>query len=341
MKAAMFHGPGDIRVDEVTDPRVETPTDAVVRVVAAAVCGTDLRGYCGLPGPVQGPRCGHEFVGVVVDIGREVTTVRPGDVVVAPFMFADGVCRQCVRGLPSSCSAGGMWGGHSDGGQAEAVRVPFADATLIPLPTDEHDERLPAILTLADVMSTGWYGAQAAGVSGGETVVVVGDGAVGLCSVLAARHAGAERILLVSTHESRHPIATRFGATDIVAARGRQAIDRIRELTDDSGVDIAMECVGEPVALQTATEVCSDGGTLGLLGGPHFGIDTAACFLRNLTLTGGLAPVRRYIPSLLDKVLAGDLDASPVFDHTVTLADIDTGYQAMRDRRATKVLVRP
>jgi threonine dehydrogenase-like Zn-dependent dehydrogenase len=342
MRAAVLSGPGQLTVERVPDPRVEFPADAVVRVVAAGICGTDLRGYRGLPGPVRGPRCGHEFLGVVTDAGSAVTTARPGTMVVAPFMFSDGTCAQCRRGMPASCPEGGMWGVAGDGGQAEAVRVPFADATLLPVPMDENDERLPAVLALADVMATGHHAMHAVRpLPEHATVVVVGDGAVGLCSVLAARAAGAEPILLIGHHQARGEIGTRFGATEVVTARGAEAVEQVRRSTAGVGADLVAECVGDQVALDTATAICADGGVLSLVGGPHAVLDTGAVFRRGLTVTGGLAPARRYLPRLLDEVLAGRLDPGPVFDHTVSLAQVGEGYAAMNARQVTKVIVRP
>jgi threonine dehydrogenase-like Zn-dependent dehydrogenase len=341
MRAAVLSGPGQLTVEQVPDPRVECPGDAVVRVVAAGICGTDLRGYRGLPGPVRGPRCGHEFVGIVTEAGSDVATARPGALVVAPFMFSDGTCAPCRRGVPASCRAGGMWGVAGDGGQAEAVRVPFADATLLAVPMDEHDERLTAVLALADVMATGHHAVHAARLPERATVVVVGDGAVGLCAVLAARAAGAERILLLGHHPARAEIGVRFGATEVITVPGAAAADHVLEATAGVGADLVAECVGDQAAADTAIAVCAAGGTLSLVGGPHAALDTRTVFLRGLTITGGLAPARRYLPRLLDEVLAGRLDPAPVFDRTVSLARIGEGYAAMHARQATKVAVRP
>jgi hypothetical protein len=328
-----------VTVEQVPDPRIEFPADAVVRVVAAGICGTDLRGYRGLPGPVQGPRCGHEFLGVVTDVGSDVGTVHPGTMVLAPFMFCDGTCAQCLRGMPVSCRAGGMFGVAGDGGQAEAVRVPFADATLFPVPMDEHDERLAAVLALADVMATGHHAVHAAGLPERATVVVVGDGAVGLCAVLAARAAGAERIMLLAHHQARGKIGTRFGATEVIESHGTGAVEQVLQSTAGVGADLVAECVGDQAALDIAVAACADGGTLSLVGGPHAALDTRALFRRGLTVTGGLAPARRYGRRLLGEVLAGRLDPAPVFDRTVSLAQIGEGYAAMDAREATKVMV--
>ncbi|MFC3455800.1 zinc-binding dehydrogenase [Amycolatopsis speibonae] len=341
MRAAMLHAPGRVSVEQVRDPRIEQPTDAVVRVVAAGICGTDLRCYLGKPGPLQGPRCGHEFVGVVAHVGAAVRTVRPGQLVVAPFMFCDGECVRCTHGLQSSCPQGGMWSIAAGGAQAEGVRVPFADGTLVQVPFDENDERIPAVLTLADVMATGHHAIHAGGISRPATVAVIGDGAVGLCSVLAARRAGVERVFLLGRHEARLSIGRRFGLTDVVTVRGAEGEAQVIEATGGAGVDLVVDAVGEQDTVDTAMAICADGGAISLVGGPHSVVEPMARFLRNITVTGGLAPARAYLPALLDDVIAGDLDPSPVFDRVVDLAGIDLGYQAMANRQATKVLVKP
>lgn len=340
MRAVLLNAPGEIVVGEVDDAGVRDSTDAVVRVIAAGICGTDIRAFAGRPGPVAGPACGHEFVGVVEDLGADVVTLRRGAVVVAPFMFADGVCVQCARGVPTSCRAGGMWAVAAGGAQAEAVRVPFADGTLVPVPVDVTDERIPAVLTLADVMATGRHAIAAPGRGVPEVVAVVGDGAVGLCAVLAAQVAGAQRILLLGRHEDRMRIGKSFGATEIVSVRGAEAAAQVLDATGGAGADLVVDAVGEQDALDTAVAICADGGALSLVGGPHGGIDLMGCFLRNITVSGGLTPARRYLPELLAEVLAGRLDPSPIFEATIPLADATRGYQLMADRRAAKVLVR-
>lgn len=337
MLAAILRGPGAVAVEHVPDPRLTGPGDAIVRVLMAGICGTDLRGFRGEPGPFAGPRCGHEFVGVVVETGADVTAVRPGDTVVAPFMYADGDCAPCRRGMPTSCGNAAMWGNDNDGGQAEAVRVPYADATLVHVPMAAGDERLPAVLALADVMATGYHAVRA--VRAGDHVAVIGDGAVGLCAVLAARTAGAERVFLLGRHESRLNIGRAFGATDVVSVRGAAAVDAVREATVGVGADLVVDAVGEQTALDTGLGLCADGGTLSLVGGPHGAVDPMACFLRNISLSGGLAPARAYLPHLVEQVVAGTLDPSPIFDHTVALADVGKGYALMAERTATKVLV--
>lgn len=337
MITALLEGPGAVKT--VSDAALREPSDAVVRVVAAGICGTDTRGYRGQPGPMQGPRCGREFVGVAVETGAEVTSVRPGQLVLAPFVFADGSCVPCGRGLPTSCRNGGTFGVAEDG-QAEAVRVPFADATLVPVPMDEDDERLPAVLALANVMSTGHHAVQGAALGRDSLVAVVGDGVVGLCAVLAAREAGAGRIVMLGHHPDRLTVARAFGATDVIESRGDEAVAGLLDLTDGTGADLVVESVGEQGALDTAMRICADGGRVGLVGGPHGAVDMMACFLRNITVFGGRTPARTPIPHLLDAMLAGRIDPSPIFDSTVPLAAITDGYVAMDTRRATKVLVR-
>jgi len=341
MKAALLSGPGEMAIGEVPDAVLEHPTDAVVRVVLAAICGTDVHAYRGRPSPAPGPVCGHEFVGTVEDVGADVRNVRRGDLVVAPFTFSDGTCFQCVRGLPTSCVAGGMWAVDAGGAQAEAVRVPFADGTLVRLPMDEDDERIPAILMLADVMATGHHAIQAPRRPVPQTVAVVGDGPTGLCAVLAAARAGAERIYLLGRHPGRLEIGKQFGATDVITTRGPQAHAELIEATGGVGAELVVEAAGEQEALDTALAICADGGTISVTGGPIATVDSFPRFLRNVSVAGGLTPARLYLPDLLAQVIAGDLDPSPVFDLSVPLADIDRGYRAMADRTSTKVLVRP
>ncbi|WP_434445410.1 zinc-binding dehydrogenase [Lentzea sp. E54] len=340
MRAAILHGAGHVTVEDVADPVVVDPADAVVRVLVAGICGTDLHGYRGLPGPVTGPRCGHEFIGVVTEVGKDVRTARPGTVVVAPFSFSDGVCDSCTRGFSSSCAVGGMFGVAGDGGQAEAVRVPFADSTLVAVPVEADDERLPALLTLTDVMATGTHAVRSAGVRPSDVVAVVGDGSVGLCTVLAARAAGVERVMLLGRHESRTHIGKLFGATDVLTGRDLgAAAEFVREHTGGVGADVVVECTAAPPSQELALSICRDGGAVSVTGGPPVA-DLSATFLRNVRLTGGLTPARTYLPELVEDVLAGRIDPSPVFDRTLPLEQIADGYAAMDARTATKVLVR-
>jgi threonine dehydrogenase-like Zn-dependent dehydrogenase len=345
MRATAIHGPGDIRVLDVPDPVVEQPTDVIVRVTHACICGSDLWAYQGVAARKPGQRIGHEFLGQVTEVGAEVRTLAPGQRVVAPFVWSDGTCSFCRDGLQTSCPNGGFWGEPgSDGGQGELVRVPFADGTLVPLPDGLDERTITAALALSDVMSTGHHAARSAGCAPGRTVAVVGDGAVGLCGVLAAKRLGAERIIALGRHPSRTAIAQGFGATDVVPERGEQAIAAVRELTTGEGAPCVIEAVGTEQSMHTAISIARDGGTVGFVGVPHSapaGLDLEQMFDRNVGLRGGVAPARAYIPELLEDVLAGTLDPSPVFDTTVDLAGVPDGYAAMNERRALKVLIRP
>ena len=343
MRATVYHGPRDMRVETVADATIKEPTDALIRVTHACICGSDLWPYRD-GGRDPGARMGHEFMGVVEAVGAEVRTVKPGDRVIAPFVYSDGECEFCRKGLQTSCLHGGFWGGLNDGGQGEAVRAPHADGTLVKLPPEvAEDEALGrAILPLTDVMGTGHHAAIAAGVKAGMTVAVVGDGAVGLCGVLAARRLGASRILMLGHHEPRIAIAKRFGATDIVSVRGQGAIDAVQELTK-GGADAVLECVGTQDAMNTAIGAARPGSAVGYVGVPHGTdkLDIARLFGENIALRGGVAPVRAYLPELLADVVARTLDPGPVLDMEIGLEDVPAGYAAMDERRAIKVMVRP
>lgn len=348
MKATILNAPRDIRVEDVPDPTIVRPTDALVRVTAACVCGSDLWPYRGI-NEVAGPtRIGHEFVGVVEEVGAEVRSVRAGDFVVAPFMYSDNTCPHCRVGIQSRCSTGGFWGGPDrdgamvDGGQGEYVRVPLADGTLVSTREVPDDSLVPSLLSLSDVMGTGWHAAVAAGVREGDTVVVVGDGAVGLSGVLAAARMGAERIVAMSRHESRQRVAREFGATDIVEARGDDAVAAVKELTDGVGADAVLECVGTNESMSTAIASARPGATVGYVGVPH-GIEYPVrdMFARNVGIAGGIAPARQYLPQLRDDVLSGAINPGLVFDLEVPLSEVAEGYAAMDERRAIKSLVRP
>ncbi|MEU6307432.1 zinc-dependent alcohol dehydrogenase family protein [Streptomyces chartreusis] len=345
MRATTIHAPFDMRVQNVPDPVVREPTDAVVRVLPACICGSDLWAYRGEAARQPGQRIGHEFLGIVEEAGSEVSDMKRGDLVVAPFMWSDGVCDYCREGLTTSCEHGGFWGSvGSDGGQGEAVRVPFADATLVRLPKDaaSDDHLLSALLTLSDVLGTGHHAALGAGVRPGATVAVVGDGAVGLCGVLAAKRLGAERIIALGRHQVRTDIARRFGATDVVAERGDAAVETVRDLTGGQGAHAVIEAVGTEQSMRTAVNITRDGGAIGFVGVPHgsgTGVDLGVMFDGNIALRGGVAPVRTYIPELVPDVLNGTIDPSPVFDLTVGLEEVPAGYKAMDERTALKVLV--
>ncbi|NTW41569.1 MAG: zinc-dependent alcohol dehydrogenase family protein [Cellulomonadaceae bacterium] len=346
MKAAIIHGGFDVRVEQVPDPVLRESTDAVVRVLLSCICGSDLWPYRN-PGPRHGGpgRIGHEFLGVVEEVGVDVTTVRPGDVVIAPFMWSDGTCPLCLEGVQTSCLHGGGWGEpHVDGGQGEAVRVPQADGTLVVAPVAADDERLPALLTLSDVMGTGHHAALSAGVVPGSHVAVVGDGAVGLCGVLAARRLGAERIILLGRHDARVAVGRGFGATDVVPERGADAIARVLELTGGLGVAHVLECVGMQSSWDTAIAITRPGGTVGYVGVPAGvtdGLPLRTMFRNNVSVHGGVAPVRAYLPELMADVLSGAIDPAPVFDLELPLDQAPAGYTAMDERRAIKTLLRP
>lgn len=348
MRAVLLHGPRDVRVAEVPDPELVEATDAVVKVVAAAVCGSDLWAYRGVA-PLSGPtRFGHEFVGTVEAVGPDVRTVRVGDFVIAPFSVSDNTCRNCRNGVHTSCERVAHWGvtgpdGRAmDAGQGEAVRVPRADGTLLATPGPPSPDRIPDLLALSDVMATGHHAVRLARVSPGDTVVVVGDGAVGLCAVLAARSAGAERVVIMSRHPARQLLAAEFGASDVVAERGEDGVARVRE-TLGGPADVALECVGTDVSLRQAVRAVRPGGRLCCVGLP-LGITAfpyREVFSRNLSVAGGSAPARAYLPALLDDVWSGALAPGRVFDGRFALEQAPEAYAAMDDRRVIKALLRP
>jgi threonine dehydrogenase-like Zn-dependent dehydrogenase len=338
MRATTIHAPGDIRFEEVPDPRIEAPTDAIVQVVRGCICGSDLWPYRGVDQPTPGSTIGHECIGVVSELGAGVSNFKPGDFVVVPFDHCDNTCEHCRYGMQSGC----VNLGFTVSGQGEYARVTQADGSLVGTGGIPEDGMLPALLALSDVMPTGWHAAVAAGVKPGATAVVVGDGAVGLCGVLAARQLGAERIIAMSRHESRAAVARTFGATDIVAERGKEGLERINELTNGLGADAVLECVGTADSLGTAIRAARPGGAVGYVGVPHDANQpTGAMFRRNITLAGGMAPVRKYLPELVGLVTSGVIDPSPIFDLTLPMSESAEGYRAMDERRAIKVLLEP
>jgi threonine dehydrogenase-like Zn-dependent dehydrogenase len=340
-----MYGAGDVRVEDVPDARLEHPTDAVVRVLRTCVCGSDLHPYRGMPGSGHGTPMGHEFVGVVEEVGSAVTTLTRGDVVIAPFAYSDNTCEFCREGLQTSCVQGGFWAvGGVGGAQAEAVRVPLADGTLVKAPVGEDSALLPSLLTLSDVFLTGHHCAVKARVSPRTTVTVIGDGAVGLSAVLAAERLGAERIILMGRHEDRTDLGREFGATDVVAERGEEGIERVRQLTGGTGTHTVLEAVGHRDAYEMAVGVVRAGGVISRVGVPQYDeapIGFGSLFGRNITLTGGPAPVRAYIEELLPDVLEGKIEPGRVFDRTEGLDGVPDAYRAMDAREALKVLVRP
>src|SRR3954454_19725613 len=342
MRATLMYGARDVRVENVPDPEVREPTDALVAVHRAAICGSDLWPYKTMEPTEEGRPMGHEFIGVVEAVGDDVQTVKPGDLVVAPFVWSDGTCVFCREGLQTSCLHGGRSGDDGvDGGQGEAVRVPQADGTLVVLPVGSDDALMPSLLTLSDVMATGHHAALAADVGPGKTVAVVGDGAVGLCGVLAARRLGAEQVILLGGHPDRVAVAREFGATDVVSERGEEASARVRELTGGLGADCVLECVGLEQSVVTALGAVRPGGAVGRVGVPQqetipAGLPT---FMDNVTISGGPAPARAYIHELLPDVLDGTIEPGRVFDRSGPLDEVPEGYRAMNDREALKVLI--
>ena len=346
MRATVLHAPRDIRLDEVAAPQLQLDTDAVVRVVASCICGSDLWPYRGI-NAVNGPvRIGHEFVGVVEQVGSNVSTVAPGDFVIAPFTFSDNSCALCERGVHTSCVNGGFWGaqdkqGHAvDGGQGEIVRVPWADGTLVATPTQPSQEMVAQLLTLSDVFPTGHHAAVSAGVTPGSTVAVVGDGAVGLSAILAAKRLGAARIVAMSRHEDRQRLARRFGADEVVAERGTEGAAAVREILDGIGADFVLECVGTGDSMKQAMFSARPGARIGYVGVPHdVTLNVPVMFGRNIGLAGGIAPVRNYIEELLPDVLDGTVTPGDVFDLTVPLDQVADGYRAMDERTAIKTML--
>lgn len=342
MRAAIYKGPHSIDIGERPDPKIQEPTDAVVRVILGCVCGSDLWYWRGESPHDQGP-IGHEFIGVIQETGDAVNGLKPGELVVAPFVFCDGTCPNCEAGVTSQCVHAYIPGsGGRDGGQGEAVRVPMASSSLVPVRGSGHsDEVLRSLLALSDVMCTGHHAAVSAGVKPGDTVAVVGDGAVGLCGVIAARRLGAERIIALSRNPNRQKMAREFGATDVMPERGDAAIAMIREMTGGIGVDAALECVGTGESLQTAMAIARPGSVVGVVGAPHhvdFPVVDRIVY-GNVGLRGGVAPARAYIPELLGDVLEGRINPGRVFDFETDLDHVVDAYTAMDERRAIKSLL--
>lgn len=344
MRATVMHGAGDVRIEPVPDPRIVQPTDAVIRITRACICGSDLWPYT-LMKPAEAARpMGHEAIGIVTDVGADVRRVRKGDLVVMPFAYSDGSCQFCNEHLQTSCEHGGFFGvgGEAGGAQAEAVRVPQADGTLFVLPVKEDDALMPSLLTLSDVMGTGHHAAKCARVSPGRKVAVIGDGAVGLCGVIAAKRLGAEQIIILGHHPARIALAKDFGATDVVSERGEAAIERVRALSGGFGVHSVLECVGNESAMMTGIGIVRPGGAIGRVGVPHYaGIPPEVSFYNNITVSGGPAPVRAYIEELLPDILDGRIEPGRVFDRVVGLDQVPEGYREMHGRKALKVMVKP
>jgi threonine dehydrogenase-like Zn-dependent dehydrogenase len=338
MRVTTIHAPGDIRLEERPRPEITAPTDAVIKITAGCICGSDLWPYRGANPVTPGDTIGHEMVGVVEDVGSEVSSFAPGDFVIVPFCTCDNTCPNCRNGAQSACRNGGF----TTGGQGEYGLVAQAEGSLVKTESMPDPGMIPSLLTLSDVFPTGWHCAVSAGVKKGDTVVVVGDGAVGLCGVLAAAQMGADQVIAMSRHEPRQAIAREFGATHVVAERGKDGAAAIRELTDGVGADAVLECVGTNDAMQQAFSVARPGSMVGFVGVPH-GVElpVARMFAKNVGLAGGVAPVRRYLPELLDLVTSGAVNPGLVFDTAMPLSEVAAGYRAMDERTAIKVLLQP
>ncbi|MGY2703554.1 zinc-dependent alcohol dehydrogenase family protein [Nocardioides sp. HB32] len=338
MRATTIHGTRDIRVSDVPDPTIELPTDAIVKIVAGCICGSDLWPYRGENPVTAGDTIGHECVGVIEEVGSEVRAFRPGDFVVVPFDHCDNTCPHCEFGAQNSCDNLGF----TSSGQAEYARVTQADGSLVNTDGVPDKDLLASVLTISDVMPTGWHAAVSAGVRPGGTAVVVGDGAVGLCGVLAARELGAETIVAMSRHEPRQQVARKFGATHIVAERGDAGVEAIKEITGGVGADAVLECVGTDDSMKMAYEIARPGSRVGFVGAPHgVQLPVRRMFVDNIGLAGGMAPTRKYMPELLAMVLDGRIEPGLVFDLTLPLEEVADGYRAMDERRAIKVLIEP
>jgi threonine dehydrogenase-like Zn-dependent dehydrogenase len=344
MRATVMHKAHDVRIENIPDAVIQDPKDALIRISRACICGSDLWPYNGGPN-IQGQRMGHEAIGVVLDIGSDVRTVKRGQVVIMPFADSDGTCLFCEEGLHTACVHVGFFGNGTglDGAQAEALRIPNADGTLYPLAVGEDDALMPSLLTLSDVMGTGHHAAVTARVRPGGSVAVIGDGAVGLCGVIAAKRLGAEQIIIMGRHPDRIALAKEFGATHVVSERGEAGIERVRELTGGFGVRSVLECVGSEQAIETSLAIVRPGGAVGRVGLPHYAAIPSAqsMFFRNVIVAGGPAPVLAYIDELLPDVMEGRIEPGRVFDRTVGLDGVPDGYRAMNEREALKVLIRP
>jgi threonine dehydrogenase-like Zn-dependent dehydrogenase len=340
MRGVVMYGPGDVRVEEVADPRILEPTDAVIRLAATCICGSDLWPYRGADEVTAPRRMGHEYAGIVEEVGREVTTIRPGQFVVGSFFASDNTCEICRAGYQTSCIH--RQPGAPDGAQAQRMRVPLADGTLVATPELPPADLIPSLLAASDVLGTGWFGAVAAEAGPGKTVAVVGDGAVGLLAVLAAQQLGAERIIAMSRHEPRQQLARQFGATDIVEQRGDEGVARIKDLTDGLGAHSVVEAVGTQEAMMQAIQASRPGGHVGYVGVSHdVRLSGDDLFFTHVHLHGGPAPVRRFLPHLIDLIWARQIDPGRVFDLSLPLQEAAEGYKAMDNRHAIKVLLQP
>ena len=338
MRATTIHAPRDIRLSEVPDLTITAPTDAIIKVTAGCICGSDLWPYRGENDITAGSTIGHECVGVVEEVGSAVTSFKAGDFVIVPFCHSDNTCAHCRAGMQSAC----VHGGFTVSGQAEYALVTQAEGSLVKTDGMPDKALIPSLLTLSDVMATGWHAAVAAGVRRGGTAVIIGDGAVGLCGVIAAHVMGAEQVIAMSRHEPRQALARQFGATHVIAERGKEGSAAVMELTGGVGADAVLECVGTDQSMKTAFSIARPGSTVGFVGVPH-GVELpiGKMFGKNIGLAGGMAPVRQYLPELLKLVQEGTINPGLVFDMTLPLSEVAEGYRAMDERRAIKVLIEP
>jgi len=338
MEATVLYGARDVRFEDGPAPTITQPTDAVIRLPFTCICGSDLWPYRGIQ-PVSSPTAmGHEYCGFVEEVGRDVTSVKPGQFVIGSFFASDNTCPHCRHGYQTSCQRFEP----VVGAQAPHLRVPLADGTLVATRDVPDTHMIPSLLALSDVMGTGWFAADAANVKPGATVVVVGDGAGGLLGVLSAKQMGAARIIAMSRHESRQKLAREFGATDIVADRGDEGVERIKQLTNGVGADSVLECVGTQESMMQAIKAARPGGSVGYVGVPHgVSLDGQQLFFSHVRLHGGPAPVRNYLPKLIDLVFNGTINPGKVFDLVLPLAQVAEGYRAMDERRAIKTLLQP
>jgi threonine dehydrogenase-like Zn-dependent dehydrogenase len=338
MKGAVLHGPRDVRYEDRAEPKIVRPTDAIIRMSATCVCGSDLWPYRGFNPAAEPSPMGHEYCGIVEEVGREVTSVKPGQFVIGSFFASDNSCPICKAGYQSSCQHAEFVGGA----QAPLLRVPLADGTLVATPGAPSTDMIPSLLATSDVFGTGWFAADAANVKPGMTVAVVGDGAVGLLGVLSAKQMGAERIIAMSRHEARQKLAREFGATDIVTERGEEGVARIKDLTNGIGADAVLECVGTQESMKQAIGSARKGGYVSYVGVPHgVQLEGQELFFAHVHLHGGPAPVRRFLPKLIDLVLNDKVDPGKVFDLALPLDQVAEGYRAMDERRAIKTLLQP
>ena len=340
MRGAILYGPRDVRFEERAEPTIIEPTDAIIRISATCVCGSDLWPYRGISPVAQPTPMGHEYCGIVEEVGRAVTSIKPGQFVIGSFFASDNTCPICQTGYQSRCEHSQYVG--AGGAQAPVLRVPLADGTLVATPDVPSKDLIPSLLTLSDVMASGWFAVEAANVKPGMTLVVVGDGAVGLLGVLSGRQIGAERIIAMSRHESRQKLAREFGATEIVTERGDESVAHIKDMTNGIGADAVLECVGTQESMMQAIRSTRPGGYVGYIGVPHgVELNGEGLFFSHIHLHGGPAPVRRFLPELIDLVWNGKINPGKVFDLTLPLDQVAEGYRAMDERRAIKTLLRP